>query len=1251
MAFLVAVAACLLAATLPGTAWAANIVQTRGPGPVESCQVLLKRQGVLSPMGTGTAGQFTLPDGVMAESVISDSASLSCTDTFSDTAGVLLSAVYPPTAGEPDYASAVLTASVATTAVAGYMSLSTYTGDGAWSDVDDALNTLYTNLALDYQPPLSGLPPAITLQPLLYAQMDALDDRALGVGLCAVESQLSAYLSLGNCLLTAALPGLNATAANSYLAEQLFSSAAATAAAGAVRGTLSVLSFVTGALTDAMAGATVTWGPTLNATERAQLVTAASAFISETSAVITGMADLEGGPLRAANAVMAGALPVTGMNVMEEFMQAARLKGVQAEACVAVTAFVGGDTTALQPFTPSQLSARMLAIEIDEPAILGALGLSVPAAPQATTGVVATLGPVYKCTGVEDGLFAPGSGSFSTDRFGVYQMSNRQLGTLYVDAQAGCMDLLTNLRLPFSLSSFSVSAAQLAVNPIAMLAEGFYLYAASLSPVMPAANLQELAFQNMGINMSQYLAVLPPPGQAGTVVLYPNNTVVQPSNASYVATPISVATSAAVAQISSLFLSSIALFMPSALILADNNHLAAEYLVLRATVYSFAREVAVSGSVQLTSAAAVERILDTANTVLYIDSSGLPPEPKWYQQPPPTPPPRPPAPSPAPPGAGSGRRHALSSESDGDDAGAAAGAASAAAVSAAASMPAAAVLPSEAVTDQSGSPGRRRGRALSYADVAASAAAVAMPRPAVAPHDHGAALLITRRTILDAAARIFFEGDGAGGDARAVAIAARRSGGRSLSLFTDNLDMVDAIRVFSSVVASASYELQFIKSAFLLLPSGYNSSTATGPIPVYQNQTACNVNGCNTSVALAQLTAVMWNLQANFFPAAVRALEAGTFNSNTIAALFAAYGQQEDWTPVALQDKGLEAKTNWFFICSITYDCPTIYPAPVSAGGSSTLVLALGVGLGVGIPLVILLGWLLYHFCSERRVVQTVSSKNQAAYMGGGMGVGKGGGGYPAAGGYGSPGAYAGGAPATPLMVSNPMGLTRDPAGLMVPSLQGGGQGGVGGGYGYYPQQQQQPLGSVGYNGQFAGTGGQSYGQHQGGAGAGMLAPLPQQAYYQGHPSGIGQGGGAYSMSTPTRPGTLIVSSPSTPAYSNYPTTPSRMGPSAGVAGADAHAYAHMALMGNGNGSQGVVGSRYLGMASPTNEPQQYAAAAGAGDVSQGSPRYAGQVMPGGPGGGFYGDEPSTPTRAPGHVEAAGLGSPRAPSSPRYPRW
>lgn len=55
---------------------------------------------------------------------------------------------------------------------------------------------------------------------------------------------------------------------------------------------------------------------------------------------------------------------------------------------------------------------------------------------------------------------------------------------------------------------------------------------------MPASNLQQLAFTAMGINLEEFLAVIPRPGS-----------VVGDENATYIQEPISIATGASSAQV------------------------------------------------------------------------------------------------------------------------------------------------------------------------------------------------------------------------------------------------------------------------------------------------------------------------------------------------------------------------------------------------------------------------------------------------------------------------------------------------------------------------------------------------------------------------------------------------------------------------------------------------------------------------------------------------------------------------------
>lgn len=140
----------------------------------------------------------------------------------------------------------------------------------------------------------------------------------------------------------------------------------------------------------------------------------------------------------------------------------------------------GGDVDALGRYAPSFVPSRMAEVGIREAVILESLGLPLPAAPMDTAGAVTLAGPASKCTVVDEPFFGfSGGGSALTDAFGVYDLANRQLGTLYVDPSGSCVDLLTGLPLPFPLSSFSVPAPELAVNPVAMLAQGFYTHAAT----------------------------------------------------------------------------------------------------------------------------------------------------------------------------------------------------------------------------------------------------------------------------------------------------------------------------------------------------------------------------------------------------------------------------------------------------------------------------------------------------------------------------------------------------------------------------------------------------------------------------------------------------------------------------------------------------------------------------------------------------------------------------------------------------
>jgi len=635
-------------ACAPGAAQAANPVAARLVGPLLDCQVVVTRSGVDTTTATDQQGVFTLTDGTSAEVFVgrNESLGLTCTDPFSLTRHNATFALYPPTPGVPPYDGATLTASAATTAARGYMSSGSYAGGDSWPDIQGVVDGLYSNLGVRYGPVQATAPPLLLLQPVQASQDAELSVRALAAAMLAAESQLQAYAVLGGCLAGALAPGIGVADINAFLAEQLFTSGAAAAAVANERGTLTGSAFVRDALLAAARSALAMLVPALTSEGISEALSNASLAISSTAEVVAGMAEQTGEQLNAGNRLMAGDYPLTGIDVAAEFVVAAQLTGTHDGACQAVRRAAHGDLAALDAYKAGSLQAQMSAVRVAQDVILASLGLPPAPAPQDTRGAVTMLGPMFQCAGVEEALLGSSGGSFGTDFWGVYSLSQRQLGTLYVESRQGCMDLMTGLPLPFVLSSFSVPSPLLAVNPISMLAEGFLDFQSGQQLQMPASNLQELAYAAVGINLQRYLNVLPLPGVApsGTVEQLPNKTFVYPQNASYVATPIAIATEAGSAQVAGLFMSALALFMPTAVALLDRDYDAAQYLVVRSTAYAFAaRAYAQGGRVELNSSSQVSTIFKDVKNLLSVDSSTLPPETRWLPAPPSPPRPAPPA--------------------------------------------------------------------------------------------------------------------------------------------------------------------------------------------------------------------------------------------------------------------------------------------------------------------------------------------------------------------------------------------------------------------------------------------------------------------------------------------------------------------------------------------------------------------------------------------------------------------------------
>jgi len=335
---------------------------------------------------------------------------------------------------------------------------------------------------------------------------------------------------------------------------------------------------------------------------------------------------------------------------------------------------------------------------------------------------------------------------------------------------------------------------------------------------------------------------------------------------------------------------------------------------------------------------------------------------------------------------------------------------------------------------------------------------------------------------------------------------------------------------------------------------------AAGPTPVYFNETDCFGSNCNVSITLAKISAIMYQLQIDYFLQAARTLEPGYFSSASLNSLASMYGNPLSWSVEALEDRNTTGKINWPFICGITLDCEEEDENEVTTSSTSSLALGLGLGLGLGIPLLLVLGYLMYRFYSEQRVAHAMANQQYVGEY------------KPDLGPYGqqepSSAMY-------PQMAVNPLiDIPKPPSATALPHLAysaGGAPRGAAAGY----MTPGHPL-----------------------------SPLPQ-SYYQSVPLANGS-----LLPSFAPPGFSTMVRPST--Y-QYPTAPSRLVQSAGGAFTPASPR-----------SQGMIGSRYTGMASPQVGRAASATPFGSSPMSA----QANQVAMG-----FY-EEPTTP---------------RSPQTPRTP--
>lgn len=271
-----------------------------------------------------------------------------CGDAFDSAPSTFaLSALVPP--GRQPWSNGAVALTPGSSAVASYLRSSRSSIDSVdWTDVDTQLLRLYALLGTDIAPWLPSATPASVLQPLTLAQSSSFATRAMGVAILAAESQLSSYLSIGSCMLSAAAPNATMPDILDSLASQLLGPSAATPVQlTSPVWALNALLAATGSVTSAN-------------------ITAILPDINTTAQVLASIAGSAEAVRSTAASIMAGANPTGGLDVLASLQVLSQIPPVQEDACAAVQANIVGqaDLTAYLPATlPIALGAVSSASE------------------------------------------------------------------------------------------------------------------------------------------------------------------------------------------------------------------------------------------------------------------------------------------------------------------------------------------------------------------------------------------------------------------------------------------------------------------------------------------------------------------------------------------------------------------------------------------------------------------------------------------------------------------------------------------------------------------------------------------------------------------------------------------------------------------------------------------------------------------------------------------------------------------------
>uniref|UniRef100_A0A7S2QSG0 Uncharacterized protein n=1 Tax=Chlamydomonas chlamydogama TaxID=225041 RepID=A0A7S2QSG0_9CHLO len=529
-----------------------------------------------------------------------------CKDLYSNTGQLVqFQALLPPDTGVWTGQTMSLTAS--TTVAAAYLRNSSLSSLPSTAP-DTALRSLYNGLGLDLTSTYAqAYPTPSTLLPSVLISSSSLRDRGLGAALMSIDSEITSYLALGTCLLATASPvrqqqsGDITQALAATLMQVVQRQGPNTGASSLMLTTMPGVRYLLNSVIAQL-------NPEALSTDGLL-----AAQVNSTAAVIQGFTSLADVYKLSAFKSMAGPGAELGVDVVDAVNTLAALAVVQSDACVAVQQMVAVGGHDLSSYLPGVLPDKVQQAVTNYPAILSALGLPQPDAPQPVVGMTLMVGPLPSCPVEAWDEWGSRSQTVRTDSAGRFKVASRPVGWLssYGSSDSICVDPVTFMSLNFTLSNYVPPVTQSTVGPVTLLAEGFYKYLASTSLMVLSSQQQQQAFTAMGLDLQRYLQALPlDPGL--------------PASTTFMSEPRVLATAAAAIQLTALFFSSAALFTPSVQVVLNvpNVNYAAD-IAISLTAMAVAKESlsSPSGRIYLNSAATVSNIFNTVEGELTIPTN------------------------------------------------------------------------------------------------------------------------------------------------------------------------------------------------------------------------------------------------------------------------------------------------------------------------------------------------------------------------------------------------------------------------------------------------------------------------------------------------------------------------------------------------------------------------------------------------------------------------------------------------------